>query len=80
MSNLHSLQWVVIEMTSYSHHLIQTKYKNRQKMETNDTCFCEESSIDRSFLVLKILKGERVDEGRNFAPAHTWLQNPKSPW
>ena len=25
-------------------------------METKDTCFCEECLIDRSFLVLKILR------------------------
>ena len=49
-------------------------------MKTNDTCFYEESYIDRSFLVLEILKGERVGEGGNFVPAHPWLQKPKSPW
>ena len=26
-------------------------------METKDTCFCEESLLDRSFLVLEILTG-----------------------
>ena len=57
MSNLHNLQRVVIEMTSYSHHMTQTKHKNRQAMETNDTCFCEESFIDRLFLVWEILRG-----------------------
>ena len=54
MSNLHNLQGVVIEMTSYSDHVTQTKHENRETMETKDICFCEESSIDRSFLVLEI--------------------------
>ena len=35
--------------------MTQTKHENRQTMETKDTCFCEESFIDRSFLVLEIL-------------------------
>ena len=47
MCNLHNLQGVVIEMTSKSHHVTQTKHENRQTM---DACFCEESFIDRSFL------------------------------
>ena len=44
-------------MTSLSHHVSQTKHKNRQTMETKDTCFYEGSFIDRSFLVLEILRG-----------------------
>ena len=49
MSNSHNLQGVIIEieMTSYSHHVTQTKLENRQTMETKGTCFCEESFIDR---------------------------------
>ena len=43
-------------MTSYSHQLTQTKHKNRQTIETKDTCFSEENFIDRSFLVLEILR------------------------
>ena len=58
MSSLHNLQGVVIEMTSESHHMTQIKHENRQAMETKDTCFCEVSFIDRSFLVLEILRGE----------------------
>ena len=34
-----------------AHHVTQTEHKNRQTMETKDTCFYEESFIDRSFLV-----------------------------
>ena len=60
MSNLHNLQGVVIEMTSYSDHVTQTKHENRETMETKDICFCEESSIDRSFLVLEILSGSNL--------------------
>ena len=30
-------------------------------METKDTCFCDESFIDRSFLVLEILRGVLCD-------------------
>ena len=37
--------------------MTQTKHKNSQRVETKDACFCEESFIDRSFLVLGILKG-----------------------
>ena len=37
--------------------MTQTKHENKQKTETTDTCFCEKSFIDRSFLVLEILKG-----------------------
>ena len=33
-------------------------------METKDTCFCEESFIDRSFFVLEILRGG----GAHFVP------------
>ena len=29
-------------------------------METKDTCFCEESFIDRSFLVLEILRAAQA--------------------
>ena len=36
--------------------MTQTKHKNSQTVETKDACFCEESFIDRSFLVLDILK------------------------
>ena len=36
--------------------MTQTKHENRQIMETKDICFCEESFIDRSFLVLTILR------------------------
>ena len=46
MSNLRNLQGMIIEMT-------QTKHENRQ---TTDTYFFEKSFIDRSVLVLKILK------------------------
>ena len=56
MPNLHNLQGVAIEMTLYSHHLTQTKHENRQSMETKGTCFLEESFIDRSFIVLEILR------------------------
>ena len=44
-------------MTSYSYHVAQTKQKNKQTMETKDACYCEESFIDRSYLVLEILRG-----------------------
>ena len=43
---------MVIEITSYLHHVTQTKPENRQTMETKDMYFCEESFIDRSFLAL----------------------------
>ena len=49
MSNLHKLQGVVTEMTSWSHHVTQSKHKNRQTMEAKDSCFCEERFIDGSF-------------------------------
>ena len=35
------------------------KHENKQRMETKDTCFCEECFIDILFLVLEILKGRR---------------------
>ena len=73
MSNLHNLQGVVIEMTSYSDQVTQTKHENRETMETKDTCFCEESSIDRSFLVLEILSGG------NLCPLQDYTSQ-KSPW
>ena len=44
-------------MTSYSHHVTQTKHESRQTTGTKDTCYCEERFIDRSFLVLEILSG-----------------------
>ena len=37
-------------------YVTQTKPENRQTMKIMDTCFCEESFIDRSFLVLEILR------------------------
>ena len=49
---------VVIEITSYLHHVTPTKYENRETIETKDTCFWEERFIDRSFLLLEILKAE----------------------
>ena len=55
MSTSHNLQ-VVIEIRSQSHHITQTKHKNKQTMETKDTFFCQESFIDRFFLVLEILR------------------------
>ena len=58
MSNLHNLQGVVKEMTSKSHHVIQTKHENKQANNGDKyTCFCEESFIDRSFSVLEFLGG-----------------------
>ena len=57
MSNLHNFPRVVTEMMSKSHHMTHTKHENRQTMETKGTCFCEESLIDRSFLVLELLNG-----------------------
>ena len=44
-------------MTSYLHHVTQTKHENRQTMGSKDTRYCEERFIDRSFLVLEILSG-----------------------
>ena len=41
--------------------MIQTKHENKQTTETTGTCFCEKSFIDRSFLVLEILKGAPCD-------------------
>ena len=58
MSNLHNMLAVVIEITSYLHHVTPTKYENRETIETKDTCFWEERFIDRSFLLLEILKAE----------------------
>ena len=58
-------------MTSHLHHMTQTKHKNRQTMETRDTCFCGESFIDRSFLVLEILRGHFVH-----SPPLPWPKNP----
>ena len=60
ISNLNNLQRVVIEMTSQLHQVTQTKHKNKQTMETKETCFCKQSFIDRSFLVLEILRGHSV--------------------
>ena len=34
-------------------------------METKDTCFCEESFIDRSFLVLEILRAIQAKKADN---------------
>ena len=53
MPNLHNLQGVT-----------QTKRENWRTMATKDTCLCEESLIDRSFLFLEIfffLGGEGGD-------------------
>ena len=44
-------------MRSQLRLVTQTKHENRQGIETEDLCFCEESSIDRSFIVLEILRG-----------------------
>ena len=55
--------------------MTQTKHENEQTMETKDTCFRKGSFIDRSFLVLKILRGQ-------FAlppTAPPWLRKPKKP-
>ena len=56
MSNLHNFQGVVIGMTSQSHHVTQARHESRETIKTKDICFCEESFIDRSFLVLEILR------------------------
>ena len=32
-------------MMPVSHHVTETKPKNRRAIETKDTCFCEESLI-----------------------------------
>ena len=37
--------------------MTQTKHENKQTIETKDTCFREKRFIDRSSLVLEILKG-----------------------
>ena len=50
------------------HHVTQTKLENRQTIETKDTCLGEESFMDRSFLVLEILR-----EGHGYT-------SQKSPW
>ena len=71
MSNLHNLQWVVIEIMSLSHHVTQNKHEKRQTMETKDTCFCEKSFIDISFSVLEILRGGTL--------CPPWLHKPKKP-
>ena len=60
MSNLNNMLAVVIEITSYLHHVTQTKYENRETIEAKDTCFWEEPFIDRSFLLLEILKAETL--------------------
>ena len=60
MLNLHNLQVVVIEITSQSPDLTQAKQENTQTTDTKDTCFCEESFIDISFLVLEILRVEGI--------------------
>ena len=69
MSNLHNLQELVMEMTPYLHHVVQTKNKNRQAMEAKDICFCGKSFSNRSFLALEILR-----EG---ICASLWLHKPK---
>ena len=46
MSNLHNFLEVFIEMTSYSHHVMQTKNKNRQTMDTIHASVREVSLID----------------------------------
>ena len=47
MYTLRNLQEMVIEMTSQLNHVRQTKHENRQKMETKDTCFCEEKNFKK---------------------------------
>ena len=74
MSNLYNLHGVLIEMTSYLHHVTQTKHENKQSMEIKDPCFCQESFIDRSFLVLEIVRG-----GRTLCSPPPWLHKPKNP-
>ena len=49
------------------------QHENRQTIKTKDTCFCEESFIDRLFLVLKILRSG------NCVPL-PWLRKTKGPW
>ena len=61
MSNSHNLQSLEGEegggrVIAKTYHVTQTKHENRQIMEKMDTCFCKESFIDRSFLVLEILR------------------------
>ena len=67
-------------MTSWSHHVMETKHENKQTMETKDRCFCEESFIDRSFLILEIfLGGGGTGEGGAgdtlFNPLPLWLHS-----
>ena len=52
MSNLPNLPGLIIEITSKSYHVTQTKNENKQAMEAKDACFCKKSFIDRSFLIL----------------------------
>ena len=58
-------------MTSYLYHVTQIKPKNKQAIETKDTCFCKENFIDRSFLVFKSLSEVLCD------PSPPWLHKRK---
>ena len=57
MSNVHNLNGVVLEMTSYLYLLTKSKHENKKTIKTNHPYFCEENVIDKSFSVFEILIG-----------------------
>ena len=57
MSNVHNLNGVVLEMTSYLYHVTKSEHENKETIKTNHPYFCEENVIDKSFSVFEILIG-----------------------
>ena len=53
MSNLDNLQGVVIRKEGIVTLRDTNQTRNLQTIDSRDTCFCEESVIDRSFVVLR---------------------------
>ena len=58
MSNVHNLNGVVLEMTSYLYQVTKSKLENKKTIKRNHPYLCEENFIDKSFLVFEILTGD----------------------
>ena len=56
MSNLDNLQGVVIRKEGIVTLRDTNQTRNLQTIDSRDACFCEESVIDRSFVILRILR------------------------
>ena len=64
MSNVHNLNGVVLEMTSYLYLLTKSKHENKKTIKTYHPYFCEENFIDKLFLVFEILIGGMATQSK----------------